>query len=105
MEKLYLYIQIHQLKDQGFSKSAIARKLGVCRNTVYTYLGMSLEEATEWIATLDMRRKKLEPYHVFAFVRGFLLILKLLQLSQPIRTLFPNTTSVGLSVSLKKYSR
>ena len=53
MEKLYLYIQIHQLKDQGFSKSAIARKLGVCRNTVYTYLGMSLEEATEWIATLD----------------------------------------------------
>ncbi len=104
MEKLYLYIQIHQLKDQGFSKSAIARKLGVCRNTVYTYLGMSLEEATEWIATLDTRRKKLEPYHAFA-LEGFLLILKLLQLSQPIRTLFPNTTSVGLSVSLKKYSR
>lgn len=77
MEKLYLYIQIHQLKDQGFSKSAIARKLGVCRNTVYTYLGMSLEEATEWIATLDTRRKKLEPYHVFAFcLEGFFINFK-----------------------------
>jgi len=63
VEKLYLYIQIHQLNDQGFSKSAIARKLGVCRNTVYTYLRMSLDEANEWIATLDTRRKKLDPYH------------------------------------------
>lgn len=62
MEKLFLYIQVHQLRKQGFKVAAIARKLEISRNTVYKYLDMTLEEATEWIASLDSRRKKLDPY-------------------------------------------
>lgn len=62
MEKLLLFIEIHQLKDQGFKIAAIARKLGVSRNTVYKYLNMNLEEASEWINSLGSRRKKLDPY-------------------------------------------
>lgn len=62
MEKLFLYIQVHQLRKQGFKVAAIARKLGISRNTVYKYSDMTLEEATEWIASLGSRRKKLDPY-------------------------------------------
>lgn len=62
MEKLLLFVEIHQLKDQGFKIAAIARKLGVSRNTVYKYLNMNLEEASEWINSLESRRKKLDPY-------------------------------------------
>lgn len=62
MEKLYLYVQIHQLKEQGFKVSAIARKLGISRNTVYTHLDMTFEEATEWVASQETRKKKLDPY-------------------------------------------
>ncbi len=55
-------MEIHQLKNQGFSVAAISRKLEISRNTVYKFLDMSLEEATEWIASLDSRTKKLDPY-------------------------------------------
>jgi DNA-binding NarL/FixJ family response regulator len=49
VEKLILYIRVHQLKEQGFKIAAIARKLGICRNTVYKHLEMPFEEATEWV--------------------------------------------------------
>ncbi|CAH0347775.1 IS21 family transposase [Bacillus sp. CECT 9360] len=61
MEKLVLYVQIHQLKEQGFSISAIARKLDLARNTVYKYLEMTPEEISEWLPTLSSRKKKLDP--------------------------------------------
>ncbi|WP_256359843.1 helix-turn-helix domain-containing protein [Sporolactobacillus sp. THM19-2] len=35
MEKLLLYLQVHQLSEQGFKVAKIARKLGISRNTVY----------------------------------------------------------------------
>ncbi|MDE3840756.1 hypothetical protein C0966_15880 [Bacillus methanolicus] len=63
MEKLLLFVEIQQLKKQGFKVAAIAKKLEISRNTVYKYLDMSLEEASEWITSLGSRRKKLDPYH------------------------------------------
>jgi len=47
VEKLLVFIEIHQLKRQGFSVSTIAKKKGISRNTVYKYLGMTFEEATD----------------------------------------------------------
>ncbi|MFB9986548.1 helix-turn-helix domain-containing protein, partial [Bacillus benzoevorans] len=62
MEKLVLYIQVHQLKEEGFKVAAIAKKLGISRNTVYKYLEMTFEEAKEWANSLSTRQKKLDPY-------------------------------------------
>ncbi|WP_053083697.1 helix-turn-helix domain-containing protein [Rubeoparvulum massiliense] len=71
MEKLRLYIQIHQLKEQGFKIAAIARKLEISRNTVYKFLGMSFEEATDWVVSLGRRRRKLDRYqdHIVYWLR------------------------------------
>lgn len=63
MEKLLLFVEIHQLKKQGFKVAAIAKKLEISRNTVYKYLDMNLEEASDWITSLGSRRKKLDQYH------------------------------------------
>lgn len=62
MRKILLYLQMHQLKEQGFKKAAIARKLGVARNTVDKYLKMSYEEFIEWVNSLENRAKKLDPF-------------------------------------------
>lgn len=62
VEKLLLFVEIHQLKRQGFKVAAIAKKLEISRNTVYKYLDMTLEEASEWILSLGSRSKKLDPY-------------------------------------------
>lgn len=57
-----MFIEIHQLKRQGFSVSTIAKKKGISRNTVYKYLGMTFEEATDWVQSLNSRKKKLDPF-------------------------------------------
>lgn len=62
MEKLLLFVEIHQLKQQGFSIAAIAKKLEISRNTVYKYMEMSLEDASDWIISLGSRSKKLDQY-------------------------------------------
>ncbi|MGY3718594.1 helix-turn-helix domain-containing protein [Sutcliffiella cohnii] len=62
MEKLVLYIEVNQLRRRGFKIAAISKKLGISRNTVYKYLEMSFDEATDWVSTLNTRRKKLDPY-------------------------------------------
>ncbi|MCQ2011663.1 IS21 family transposase [Sporolactobacillus sp. STSJ-5] len=62
MEKLLLYVQVHQLSEQGFKVAKIAKKLGISRNTVYKFLKMSFEEASDWANSLSQRRKKLDPY-------------------------------------------
>ncbi|WP_339063991.1 helix-turn-helix domain-containing protein [Tepidibacillus marianensis] len=49
METLLLFMDIHQLKTQGFSIAAIAKKLEISRNTVYKYLEMTFEEANDWV--------------------------------------------------------
>jgi transposase len=57
-----MYLEVHQLRDQGFKVAAIAKKLQISRNTVYKYLDMDLEEASDWVNSLSSRRKKLDPY-------------------------------------------
>ncbi|WP_425278841.1 ATP-binding protein [Caldifermentibacillus hisashii] len=37
MEKLTIYKEIHRLRNEGFSNSAIARKLNISRNRVIEY--------------------------------------------------------------------
>lgn len=63
VEKLLLFVEVHQLKKQGFKIAAIAKKLNISRNTVYKYLNMTFEEANEYVISSKSRRKKLEPYH------------------------------------------
>ena len=42
--------------------AAIAKKLEISRNTVYKFLDMNVQEASEWIASLGGRSKKLDSY-------------------------------------------
>ena len=57
-----IYHEIHQLKKEGFTNSAISRKLGVSRNTVIEYLGLSVDEFMAFVHSLQTREKKLDPY-------------------------------------------
>lgn len=62
VEKLKLFIEVQQLKARGFKIAAIAKKLGISRNTVYKLLDMTFEEATDWVVSIQSRSKKLDPY-------------------------------------------
>lgn len=57
-----MYLEVNQLRGRGFKIAAISKKLGISRNTVYKYLDMSFDEATDWVSTLKTRSKKLDPY-------------------------------------------
>lgn len=57
-----MYMEIHQLIKKGFSKTKVAKKLGVSRSTVYRKLKKSPSEHAEWVDSLQTRRKKLDPY-------------------------------------------
>jgi len=57
------YIEIHRLYNEGFSKSAIARKLHISRNRVIDYLNKSPEDFEEFLSSLKTREKKLDLYH------------------------------------------
>ncbi|MBU4533532.1 MAG: helix-turn-helix domain-containing protein, partial [Firmicutes bacterium] len=46
------------LREIGLNVSQIARKLGVCRNTVYKYLDANPEEIRQVIERGERRRKK-----------------------------------------------
>ncbi|WP_408010164.1 IS21 family transposase [Pseudalkalibacillus sp. A8] len=58
-----IYSEIHRLHSDGFSNSAIARKLNISRNRVIKYLKMSPEEFHQFVLSLQSRGKKLDPYH------------------------------------------
>jgi transposase len=62
VDKFEVYIQIRQLLEQGFTKTAIAKKLGISRPTLYRYLEKSPKEMAEWIDSTKTRKKKLDPY-------------------------------------------
>ncbi|MFB4472591.1 IS21 family transposase, partial [Oceanobacillus caeni] len=62
MEKWMVYQEIHRLKSIGFSNTKIAKKLKISRNRVIEYLSMTPEEFAEFIASLQNRTKKLDPY-------------------------------------------
>lgn len=57
-----MYLEIQQMYEKNFSVSQIAKQLKISRTTVYKYLEMSFEEATEWKNSLSTRRKKLDQY-------------------------------------------
>ncbi|MFD2658613.1 IS21 family transposase [Gracilibacillus thailandensis] len=64
MEKWKMYMDIYQMKQQGFKIRRIARKLGVSRTTVYKYLEKSPEEIAEWMASTQKRKRKLDQYEL-----------------------------------------
>jgi len=57
-----MYIDIHRLKQQGFSKSKIAKMLGISRPTVIKYLDMSAEEFEQEMLAQRQRKKKPDIY-------------------------------------------
>lgn len=57
------YVEIHRLYNEGFSKSAIAKKLKVSWNTVIEYLNMTTDEFEEFLSSLRTREKKLDVFH------------------------------------------
>lgn len=57
-----LYLEIHQMAEQKFSILQIANHLKISRTTVYKYLEMTVEEASEWANSLSSRKKKLDQY-------------------------------------------
>ena len=62
MEKLTIYNDIHRLRSEGFSNSAIARKLKVSRNRVIDYGKMAPDEFYQFAISLQCRSKKLDPF-------------------------------------------
>lgn len=62
VDKFEVYVNIRQLLEQGFSKTAIANKLGISRPTLYRYLKKSPREMADWIDSTKTRAKKLDPY-------------------------------------------
>ncbi len=62
VDKWQMYMDIQQLIKQGFSKTKVAEKLGVSRSTVYRNLKKSPSEMADWVESLQVRAKKLDPY-------------------------------------------
>ncbi|AGL00978.1 IS21 family transposase [Desulfoscipio gibsoniae] len=57
-----MYIDIHRLKQQGFSKTKIAKMLGISRPTVIKYLKMSAKEFEKEMLSKRQRTKKPDIY-------------------------------------------
>lgn len=57
-----LYVEIHQLFKRKMKIAQIAKYLKVNRGTVYKYLGMSFEEAQEYLGNALRKPKKLDHY-------------------------------------------
>lgn len=62
VDKWEMYMEIKQLLKQGFSKTKIAKRLGVSRTTIYRYLDRTPNEMNDWVEQLQSRKKKLD-YH------------------------------------------
>src|SRR5699024_9454160 len=61
-DKWKMYMEIHQLLKQGFSKVKVAEKLNVCRTTIYRYINRNPETMSKWVKQTKVRRKKLDGY-------------------------------------------
>ncbi|MFB4166205.1 helix-turn-helix domain-containing protein [Alteribacillus sp. JSM 102045] len=62
MEKWRMYNRISQLRELGFSKSKIAKKLGIARGTVNKYLDRNPEEMSLWLSSTKNRKRKLDKH-------------------------------------------
>ena len=58
-----VHIEIPQLKELGFNKSQIARKLEISRPTLNKYYDLSLEEIEAVVQSMNTRAKKADEYH------------------------------------------
>ena len=64
--KLIMWSKITELREkEGYSKSKIARFLGIHRQTVSKYLSMSEAEYMLWLQSTHSRRRKLDVYGGF----------------------------------------
>lgn len=57
-----MYMEIQQLIKKGFSKTQVAKKLGVSRSTVYRNINRSPSDMAEWVESIQTRSKKLDPH-------------------------------------------
>src|SRR5690625_4933544 len=57
-----MYNQIFELRELGFSKSKIAKKLGIVRGTIIDYLDKDPEEMAFWLSSTKRRTRKLDKY-------------------------------------------
>src|SRR5690625_7710428 len=57
-----MYMEISQLKELGFSKSKIAKKMGIARGTLNSYLEKNPNEMSVWLASTKRRTRKLDKY-------------------------------------------
>lgn len=57
-----IYNEVHRLRNEGFTNSAIARKLKISRNRVIEYGKMSPDEFYLFDISLQGRSKKLDPF-------------------------------------------
>ena len=62
VEKWKMYMEIYQLLKQGFSKTKVAKKLGISRSTLYRYIKRDPEMMSEWMRNSRTRRKILDDY-------------------------------------------
>ena len=61
-ERWKMYYKIQSLKEMGLNVSQIARKLDICRNTVYVYLNAIPEDIERLNQSSQTRHKKLDKY-------------------------------------------
>lgn len=62
VDKWIMYMKISQLKELGFSKSKIAKKMGIARGTLNSYLEKNPNEMSVWLASTKRRTRKLDKY-------------------------------------------
>ncbi|WP_333871815.1 IS21 family transposase [Desulforamulus putei] len=61
-ERWKMYYEIQSLKEMGLNVSQIARRLGICRNTVYTHLSATTDDLERINRDSQTRQKKLDEY-------------------------------------------
>ena len=61
-ERWNMYYEVQSLKKLGLNVSQIARKLNICRNTVYLYLDVTPEDIERLNQDGQTRRKKLDTH-------------------------------------------
>ena len=58
-----MHMKIQQLKEMGFNKSQIARRLNISRPTLNKYYDLNTEEFKEVLQSMSTRTKKADKYH------------------------------------------
>lgn len=72
-ERWKMYHEIQSLKKMGLNVSQIGRRLGICRNTVYTYLNATPEDIEKVNQDIQTRQKMLDIHKskILAWLREY----------------------------------